>query len=170
MVQGTLQRGKGTGRRGQKFKNRSCAGVAPCVRRAKWFTLAVLFATMLAQRHSVVVRCAMLGCLQLHLTFDHLFLHVVVCLMVATSQLGFTMSLSWIPVGAHVFYHCMSMDDQVPAVVLGFSLRPGDFLRIQYKVGGKASAHEAAFPKFTATIQKPSRQQPPKYPQQVTRK
>ena len=76
-------------------------------------TWALLFATLHAQRHSVVVRCAVLGRLQLHLTFCHLLLHVVVSLMVmfAVPQLRFTVSLSWVPRGTHVCYRCISMND-----------------------------------------------------------
>ena len=48
------------------------------------------------------------------------------------------------PPGTHVFYHCMSMDKRVPAIVLVSSPQPGDFLRIKYEVGGKAIVHEAA--------------------------
>ena len=59
-------------------------------------------------------------------------------------QLGFIMSLSWITPGADVFYNRASTGDRVPAIVLGSSPQPGDFLRIQYEVGGKVVVHQAA--------------------------
>ena len=48
-------------------------------------------------------------------------------------QLRFIMSLSWVTPGTDVFYNCASMGDRVPAIVLGSSPQPGDFLRIQYE-------------------------------------
>mmetsp|Transcript_79611 Transcript_79611/g.132944 ORF Transcript_79611/g.132944 Transcript_79611/m.132944 type:complete len:155 (+) Transcript_79611:335-799(+) len=54
------------------------------------------------------------------------------------------MSLSWITPGADVFYNRASTGDRVPAIVLGSSPQPGDFLRIQYEVGGKVVVHQAA--------------------------
>ena len=59
-------------------------------------------------------------------------------------QLRFIMSLSWVTPGTDVFYNRASMGDRVPAIVLGSSPQPGDFLRIQYEVGGKVVVHEAA--------------------------
>ena len=86
-----------------------------------------------------MVRWAVLGCLQLNVTFACLLLHVVVFLMVMfiVPQLRFIMSLSWVTPGTDVFYNRASTGDQVPAIVLGSSPQPGDFLRIQYEVGGK---------------------------------
>ena len=54
------------------------------------------------------------------------------------------MSLSWVTPGTDVFYNRASMGDRVLAIVLGSSPQPGDFLRIQYEVGGKVVVHEAA--------------------------
>jgi hypothetical protein len=54
------------------------------------------------------------------------------------------MSLSWVTPGTDVFYNRASTSDRVPAIVLGSSPQPGDFLRIQYEVGGKVVVHEAA--------------------------
>ena len=59
-------------------------------------------------------------------------------------QLRFIMSLSWVTPGTDVFYNRASTGDRVPAIVLGSSPQPGDFLRIQYEVGGKVVVHEAA--------------------------
>ena len=59
-------------------------------------------------------------------------------------QLRFIMSLSWVTPGMDVFYNRASTGDRVPAIVLGSSPQPGDFLRIQYEVGGKVVVHEAA--------------------------
>ena len=39
--------------------------------------------------------------------------------------------------GTDVFYNRASTGDRVPAIVLRSSPQPGDFLRIQYEVGGK---------------------------------
>ena len=39
--------------------------------------------------------------------------------------------------GTDVFYNRASTGDRVPAIVLGSSPQPGEFLRIQYEVGGK---------------------------------
>ena len=64
--------------------------------------------------------------------------------MFVVPQLGFIMSLSWVTPGTHVFYNRVSTGDRVPAIVMGSSLQPGDFLRIQYEVGGKEVVHEAA--------------------------
>ena len=60
---------------------------APCKVFRCRFIRVLLFATLQAQRHNVVVRCAVLGCLRLHLSFYHLFLHVVVSVMFAVPQL-----------------------------------------------------------------------------------
>ena len=62
-------------------------------------------------------------------------MHVVVSLMVIfiVPQLGFTLSLSWVTPG-HVFYHCMSTGERVPAILLGSSPQPRDFLRINMKL------------------------------------
>ena len=46
------------------------------------FTWVLLFAALQAPRHCVVVRFAALGCMQLHLSFYRLCLHVVVFSMV----------------------------------------------------------------------------------------
>ena len=59
-------------------------------------------------------------------------------------QLRFIMSLSWVTLSTDVFYNRASTGDRVPAIVLGSSPQPGDFLRIQYEVGGKVVVHEAA--------------------------
>ena len=64
--------------------------------------------------------------------------------MFVVPQLRFNMSLSWVTPGTHVFYNRASTGDRVPAIVLGSSPQPGDFLRIQYEVGGKVVVHEAA--------------------------
>ena len=51
-------------------------------------------------------------------------------------QLIFIMSLSRVTPGTDVFYNRVSTGDRVPAIVLGSSPQPGDFLRIQHEVGG----------------------------------
>ena len=59
-------------------------------------------------------------------------------------QLRFIMYLSWVTPGTDVFYNRASTGDRVLAIVFGSSPQPGDFLRIQYEVGGKVVVHEAA--------------------------
>ena len=49
----------------------------------------------MSQRHSVVVRCVVVGCLQLHITSYHLLLHVVgLMVMFVVPRHRFTVSLS----------------------------------------------------------------------------
>ena len=60
------------------------------------------------------------------------------------------MSLSGVIPGTHVFFHHISTNDQVPAIVLGLAPQPGDCSSIQHAADGKAIVHET-----TATTQKP---------------
>ena len=78
-----------------------------------------------------------MGSLQMHITCCHLFLDVVV------PSWSFLLSLSLdllclCPPGTHLFYHCISTDERAPAILLGSSPQPGDFLRTQYEIGETA--------------------------------
>ena len=53
-----------------------------------------------------------------------------------------TMSLSWVQAGTPVIYDHSRANERVPAIVLGPSQRPGDYLRIQNEVNGKAVIHD----------------------------
>ena len=46
--------------------------------------------------------------------------------------------------GTPVFYNRSSANEQVPATILGPSQHPGDYLRTQYEVNGKAVIHDIA--------------------------
>ena len=54
------------------------------------------------------------------------------------------MSLCGVRAGTPVFYNRSSANKRVPATILGPWQRPGDHLRIQYEVNGKAVIHGAA--------------------------
>ena len=53
------------------------------------------------------------------------------------------MSLSWVRAGTHVFYNRSSANERVPTTILSPLQHPGDYLRIQYEVSGKAVIHDA---------------------------